>query len=135
MTTQVNSVLYIRLTSTSGIVSINNEIPLQRLVIKQSSLTWGSIANSASGGDVLLLDIQPFTSAVINTNSIINGAIPLLNNTSSATTINNTEIPLDSDRSINQSFSYRIVKPDGSLPANFIAMNLIMSYNNGIIYT
>ena len=135
MTSQVNSIIYLRLTGTSGSVTISNEIPLQRLILKQYSITWGSVANSATGGDVLLLDIQPLTSAVINTNVNINGAIPLLNSIDNATTISNVDIPLDSDRSIQESFSYRIVKPDGSAPANLTVVNIILSYSNGVIYT
>lgn len=128
----VNSLLYIRLTSTSGILTIDNEIPTQTLILKQYSITWDAAGDSTD--DVLLLDIQPFTSATINTNVSYKGAIPLLNDKAVRVTNKSIEMPLDSDRSIKKSFEYRIINQSGNAPSNLTSINLLISYNNGVIY-
>lgn len=130
----INSMLYIRLTATSGVIEISNEIPMQRFVIKQYGVHFDTDLTSNTNPDVVMLDIQPFTSSIINTNVPINGAIPLLCNTEVNDTIRDVDIPLDSDRSVVRQFEYRLVKADGTALSNFVSANLIMSYDNGVIY-
>lgn len=129
---EINSILYLHLTATSGAIIITNEIPVQRCVVKQYNITWASTGAATTAGGVLLFDIQPFTSSVINTNvTAVSGAIPLFNKSAELSTCETVEIPLDLDRNVQQAFNYRIVLPSGVEPANFTSLDLIISYASG----
>lgn len=127
----VNSMLVIHLTAPSGVIQIDNEIPLQKVVLKQYSINFSTNSGNPS---LMLFDLQPFTSAVINTNVAIKGAIPLLCNQDSRTTIQQLDIPIDTDRNVVRQFEYRVVKADGTFDSNFQTATLIFSYDNGVLY-
>lgn len=128
----VNSLLVLELGSTSGTIRIANEIPIQKVVLKQYGVHF---SNNSNHTGLLLLDIQPFTSATINTNLPITGAVPLICDINNKDTIETTDFEIDLDRNLTREFFYRIVKPDGTFPTNFTSATLIFGYDNGVVYS
>lgn len=127
----VNSLLILHLTSTSGVINIANEIPLQKVVLKQYAVHF---SNAAGHSGLLLLDIQPFTSATINSNVNITGAVPLICSIQGKDTVESVDFEIDLDRNMTRQFFYRIVEPNGTFPSDFSSATLVFNYDNGVVY-
>ena len=127
----VNSLLVIHFTTTSGVLKISNEIPLQKLSLRQYGIHFSTGGNHDG---LLLFDIVPFTSATINTNVNVTGAIPLICEVQGKDTVESVEFEIDLDRSLTREFSFRLLKPNGDFPTDFESGTLIFNYDNGVMY-
>lgn len=130
-TYNVNSLLVIHLTATSGTIKIPNEIPLQKIVLKQYGVHF---SNSGNHPGLILFDIQPFTSATINSNQPISGAVPLICNIQGKDTVQQADLEIDLDRSVTREFNYRLLEPDGTFVSDFQSCSLVFNYNNGVLF-
>lgn len=127
---EIDNILFLKMVSNEGTIDLIRELPVQKLVLKSSQITWASTADSNTAGTHINIELTPFSSLRINSNRVRHiDALPIFNNVKSASTITSSDIPIYADRSLRQSFSYRIFDNSGNLVSNLTAVELIFHYS------
>lgn len=134
MSSLPESVLYLKMDASSGVINLQHAMPSQRLILKKANVIWASTADSATAGSHINVNLDFFSHSRINSNrtKFIN-ALPIFNDTKAASTIISLDIPIDTDSQIKQSFPYGIYTDAGDLVTNLTSVDLIFSYSDGAV--
>lgn len=127
-----DSVLYLDLPNSSGSVTINSQIPQNKILrLSKVCITWDSTGDSTNAGSSISVDLGFFNHTKINSNKSVNiSALPLINDITKSVTFYTLELPLSVIDDISQSFSYTIRTRTGALVTNLTNLQLIFAYKN-----
>jgi hypothetical protein len=130
MSKRVESNLVLHLTAATGVITLDSPIRSQTLNLVSYSTLLGSAANSLTAGGIIIFEIENgVNSANINSNLNTKGSFALMNDTTTANTVqSNIGLSILSDRDIPQKFSYRVLTAAGSVVANLTSLSIVVSY-------
>ncbi len=128
------SLLYLKLDAATGTVSLTHAMQAQTLTLKKVLVTWGSVANSATAGTLVNVELDFFNHNSINSNrSSFEDTIPIMNDITKRVTLYTLDMPISTEGAVKQEFSYRIFTSAGVAVANLTSLDLIFSYSEGAI--
>ena len=130
-----NSVFFLELIGSSGVVNLIHALPNQRLMLKHVSVTFVNQAASETNGELLNVSLSFFSHVRINSNRLRQlESLPVMNDISKRVTAYSPDIEVDTDSSAVQSFEYTIFRRDGTVATDITSLQLLFSYAETAIF-